>query len=108
MARPRFAVHAAYRRLRTVLLTVGLGLAVCLGTGWMLNGPLAVPDVGAIRTSAVPGQGPGAGAPSPARDRLHANEQIHRVYLCTPRMQVAPEADELERSWACVATSDDG
>jgi hypothetical protein len=107
MARPRLAVHCAYLRFRTVLLSVGFGLAVCLGTGWMLNGPLGVSDAGPARTETAFGPGRGPGAPAPARDRLRANEQIHRIYLCTLRSQIARETDELERSWSCVATSDD-
>jgi hypothetical protein len=101
-------MHLTYQHLRMVLLCVGCASVVWVGAGWAVDGPPASSGSRRMGTEPAAGGGYERGAPPLVRDRLREDEQIHRIYLCTTRSKLDPESDQLERSWACVATSDDG
>ena len=105
MAGPHFSMRCAYRRLKVALLGMGFVYAVWFGAGWVLTGPPTAPD-GRRLGAETPAGSRERGAPPLIRDRLHQDEQIHRIYLCTTHSRVDLDADLLEHSWACVATSD--
>src|SRR5215203_1201243 len=107
MAGPQLSMRRTYQHLRMVVLSVGFGVAVWFGAGWLLVG-LSDPLGGSRPTIEAPGSDPAQAAPPVIRNKLREDEQIHRIYFCTARPRHGPDADPMERSWACVAISGGG